>query len=199
VLLLMPDRTAGRSFVRALQQATIAVDWVRTIADLDARTKRSSDAVPVLVLVVPSQNERLDPRTLADLAMRLFAEAATEAVAVLPEALPETLPETREWRQHLREAFRAYCAHRALSPRQRRVLALYLTGSNDKEMAGAFGCSEATVYEHWRRMARKASGAHKWDVVTDFHRFLAGGATAADATNGHDGNGDDGNADDGKE
>jgi len=173
VLLLMSDRTAGRSYVRALQRATIAVDWVRTVADLDAFTRRADDAMPSVVLVVPSDDETLDPRTFADLAMRLVAETAA----------PDAGGDTQSWRQHLRDAFRAYCAHRALSPRQERVLALYLMGSNDKEMAGAFGCSEATVYEHWRRMARKASGVHKWDVVTDFHRFLAGAAAdAADVT-----------------
>ena len=54
------------------------------------------------------------------------------------------------------------------------MLELYLVGNNDKEIAEAFSCSGATVYEHWRRMARKANGACKSDVVTDFHRFLAG-------------------------
>jgi len=51
---------------------------------------------------------------------------------------------------------------------------LYLVGNNDKEIAEAFRCSGAAVHAHWRRMARKAHGADKADVVTDFHRFLAG-------------------------
>lgn len=187
VLLLMPDHTAGLSYVRALQRATIAVEWVRTVAELDALTRRSAEASPALVLVVPSDEQRLDPSTFAELAMRLIADSAAVA--------PDAAGDTQGWRQHLRDAFRAYCTHRALSPRQERVLALYLTGSNDKEMAGAFGCSEATVYEHWRRMARKASGVHKWDVVTDFHRFLAGpsdsvgsaAGVSSDAAKGDDG------------
>ena len=129
-------------------------------------TKRSADQIPAVVLVVPSQNERFDARAFADIASRLSAHVG--AVAQGSGA------NTQGWRHHLDQAFRAYCVHRSLSPRQERVLALYLAGSNDKEMADAFGCSEATVYEHWRRMARKASGFHKWDVVTDFHRFLAG-------------------------
>lgn len=142
------------------------MEWVRTVADLDALTKRSADQIPSVVLVVPSPNERFDPRAFADIASRLSAQvggAAHGSSAAAPG-----------WRHHLDQAFRAYCVHRALSPRQERVLALYLGGSNDKEMADAFGCSEATVYEHWRRMAKKASGFHKWDVITDFHRFLAG-------------------------
>jgi len=166
VLLLMPDLTTGRSYVRALQRATIAVEWVRTVADLEALTKRSAEPIPALVLVVPSQNERFDARAFADIASRLSAQVVT--------AGPGASANAQDWRHYLDQAFRAYCVHRSLSPRQERVLALYLSGSNDKEMAEAFGCSEATVYEHWRRMARKASGFHKWDVVTDFHRFLAG-------------------------
>jgi DNA-binding CsgD family transcriptional regulator len=62
---------------------------------------------------------------------------------------------------------------RSLSVRQRQVLEAYLIGNNDKEIASSFNCSATTVYEHWRRMARKASGQHKSDVVNDFHRFLA--------------------------
>jgi len=142
------------------------VEWVRTVADLEALTKRSVDQIPAVVLVIPSQNERFDARAFADIASRLSAQVGAAAHGP-GGAAPG-------WRHHLDQAFRAYCVHRSLSPRQERVLALYLSGSNDKEMADAFGCSEATVYEHWRRMAKKASGFHKWDVVTDFHRFLAG-------------------------
>ncbi|HEY8927420.1 MAG TPA: LuxR C-terminal-related transcriptional regulator [Polyangia bacterium] len=136
------------------------------MADLEALTKRSADQIPSVVLVVPSQNERFDARAFADIASRLSAR-----VGAVDHGSGVAAP---GWRHHLDQAFRAYCVHRSLSPRQERVLALYLSGSNDKEMADAFGCSEATVYEHWRRMAKKASGFHKWDVVTDFHRFLAG-------------------------
>ena len=53
------------------------------------------------------------------------------------------------------------------------MLERYLVGNNDKEIADSFGCSATTVYEHWRRMARKANGAHKSDAIDDFHRFLA--------------------------
>ena len=28
------------------------------------------------------------------------------------------------------------------------------------------------MYEHWRRMARKAGGHNKGDSISDFHRFL---------------------------
>jgi DNA-binding NarL/FixJ family response regulator len=68
----------------------------------------------------------------------------------------------------------AYAVARSLSSQQRAILKLYIAGNNDKAIAALCGCSVATVYEHWRRMARKAGAAHKADVVADFHRFLTG-------------------------
>jgi DNA-binding CsgD family transcriptional regulator len=59
-----------------------------------------------------------------------------------------------------------------LSKQQRMILRMYLDGMSDKEIAQICRCSEATVYEHWRRMARKAGGSQKGDVISDFHRFL---------------------------
>jgi DNA-binding NarL/FixJ family response regulator len=73
---------------------------------------------------------------------------------------------------HLESMFTSYSTGRVLSKQQRMILRLYLDGMNDKEIAQICGCSEATVYEHWRRMARKAGGSHKGDVISDFHRFL---------------------------
>lgn len=68
----------------------------------------------------------------------------------------------------------SYATYRGLSPQQLVVLKLYLEGKNDKEIAAIRGCSVATVYEHWRRMARKLDATLKSDVVADFHRFLSG-------------------------
>lgn len=163
VLLLAPDRPTGRSYVRALERATIAVEWVRTIAELQARAQRMEATSPALVMVLPSDAERIEPQMLAELAVRLSAASRDGR-------------EHEGWRHHLQDAFRAYCSTRALSPRQEHVLELYLRGRNDKEIADLCSCAEATVYEHWRRMAKKASGLNKWDVVTDFHRFLAVGS-----------------------
>jgi DNA-binding CsgD family transcriptional regulator len=66
----------------------------------------------------------------------------------------------------------SYSVGRVLSKQQLLILRMYLEGKNDKEIAQICGCSEATVYEHWRRMARKAGGSQKGDVISDFHRFL---------------------------
>jgi DNA-binding CsgD family transcriptional regulator len=80
----------------------------------------------------------------------------------------------------LGDSLHVYSSLRSLSRRQREVLELYLVGKNDKEIADSFRCSATTVYEHWRRMAKKANGLHKSCVVNDFHRFLA---TRSDAIN----------------
>jgi DNA-binding NarL/FixJ family response regulator len=66
-----------------------------------------------------------------------------------------------------------YAGFRQLSSRQALILELYLAGTHDKEIASQLGCGAATVQEHWRRMAKKAQGRQKSDVIADFHRFLA--------------------------
>jgi len=78
------------------------------------------------------------------------------------------------WRAHLESVVASYAAHRGISGQQLVVLTLYLKGKHDKEIADLCRCSVATVYEHWRRMAKKLDAHHKSDVVADFHRFLAG-------------------------
>ena len=95
----------------------------------------------------------------------------TEAHAIDPRA---------SWRDHFETVFASYVAKRALSAHQQRILRLYLRGANDKEIAEQCTCSEATVYEHWHRMARKAGSMHKCDVIADFHRFLKGTESAVE-------------------
>jgi DNA-binding CsgD family transcriptional regulator len=73
----------------------------------------------------------------------------------------------------LESAVASYAAHRGIHGQQLTVLKLYLGGKNDKEIAEMCGCSTATIYEHWRRMAKKLGASLKSDVVADFHRFLA--------------------------
>jgi DNA-binding NarL/FixJ family response regulator len=145
-----------------MERVTRSADWLMTATELEARALGYEEQSPALLMVFPTGNEQSHSQALADLVSRVFA--ATEQRAAGGE----------KKRTQLHEAFDAYCSARELSPRQKRVLQLYLRGDNDKEIAASVGCSEATVYEHWRRMARKAEGAQKADVVTDFHRFLAG-------------------------
>jgi len=83
-------------------------------------------------------------------------------------------PGRPSWRSHLESVITSYAGHRGISDQQLLVLKLYLEGKNDKEIAWACQCSTATVYEHWRRMAKKLGASLKHDVVADFHRFLSG-------------------------
>lgn len=66
----------------------------------------------------------------------------------------------------------AYASSRRLSKQQALILDLYLNGKTDKEIAELCACSGATVYEHWRRMAKKSGGRQKSDLIADFHRYL---------------------------
>lgn len=132
-------------------------------------------AARLLSLGVPSLNKPVSPLVLAALALRLSSEAGPrapepEAASVATTAAtPEPSVST-----HLETALKSYAVSRVLSRQQKVVLRLYLGGKNDKEIASACQCSGATVYEHWRRMARKIGGRYKTDVIADFHRFLAG-------------------------
>jgi DNA-binding CsgD family transcriptional regulator len=161
VLLFTQDQPAGEFYVAALERETVAVEWVKTQSELQLRLERSDLPKPALLMVLASRYMRVQPRDLARLAQRL---ATNPGAATDPDATRSTLGPSLD----------GYSALRSLSRRQKQVLELYLVGNNDEEIAEAFRCSGATVHAHWRRMARKANGAHKADVVTDLHRFLAG-------------------------
>lgn len=161
VLLCTQDRPAGRSYVEALEKATIPVEWVRTHSELQTRLGRIDLPRPALVMVLPSRQTPMHPSELANMVSRLAPDGGGVSSAQVS-------------RSALDESLNSYCSMRGLSGRQRQVLELYLIGNNDKEIAESFRCSAATVYEHWRRMARKANGVHKSDAINDFHRFLGG-------------------------
>jgi DNA-binding NarL/FixJ family response regulator len=124
-------------------------------------------AARLLCQGVPSLTKPVSPLALAGLALRLTMDSR------LPSSWRMGAPPPSAPRgAHLESVFSSYSVNRVLSKQQRMILRMYLDGMNDKEIAQACSCSEATVYEHWRRMARKAGGSHKGDVIADFHRFL---------------------------
>src|SRR5262245_8379350 len=168
VLLLTHDHPTGRSYVAALEKATVNVEWVRTASALRSRLDRADLPRPALVMVLPSRQKALRPSELASVALRLTMETNVDSGA--PQKATSALE----------DSLNVYCSTRSLSRRQRQVLELYLVGNNDKEIADSFRCSATTVYEHWRRIARKANGAHKSDAINDFHRLLA---TRSEAVN----------------
>lgn len=136
-----------------------------TIALADELSGES--AARLLSQGVPSLTKPVSPLALTGLALRLALGAgwsqrlaAGTGSAVAPG-------------ERLKSLVDAYAADRMLSKQQRMILRYYLDGRNDKAIAELCGCSEATVYEHWRRMAKKVGGAQKGDAIADFHRFLA--------------------------
>ena len=122
-------------------------------------------AAQLLSQGIASLAKPISPLALTGLALQLRVRSPWSTRAEPPAAPP---PGAR-----LASLVDAYAAERVLSKQQHTILRLYLDGHNDKEIALRCGCSEATVYEHWRRMARKVGGMHKGDAIADFHRFLA--------------------------
>jgi DNA-binding NarL/FixJ family response regulator len=129
------------------------------------------DAARLLWQGVPYLNKPVSPLALAGLALRLSAPARTRK-SWPPTPYAPTLLAAKQRGAHLESVFLSYSQGRVLSGQQQLILREYLNGKNDKEIALTCRCSEATIYEHWRRMARKAGGSQKSDVIADFHRFL---------------------------
>lgn len=145
--------------VRLVQRHFPLASLVVLACDLDdERTAR------LLAEGIPSLKKPVGAGAFIGLAARL---SRRRSVVGSPDAVP-----SRRGTGRLDALLEAYSAVRGLSPQQRFILRLHLAGNNDKEIASTCSCSEATVYEHWRRMARKAGGMHKACVINDFHKFL---------------------------
>jgi DNA-binding NarL/FixJ family response regulator len=129
-----------------------------------ARGLDGEHAARLLSTGVPSLIKPVSATALSGLAVRLCQSERGSAGTGPASA--------RQGMGRLDALLEAYASERSLSRQQRLILRLHLAGNNDKEIASSCSCSEATVYEHWRRMARKAGGMHKGCVITDFHRFL---------------------------
>jgi DNA-binding NarL/FixJ family response regulator len=118
-------------------------------------------------------NKPVSPMAMAGLALRLCAPTRARK-SWPPTSVVHGLLQATPRGGHLDSVFRSYSLERTLSQQQQLILREYLSGKNDKEIAQSCNCSEATIYEHWRRMAKKAGGSQKSDVIADFHRFLRG-------------------------
>jgi DNA-binding NarL/FixJ family response regulator len=123
-------------------------------------------AARLLGLGVPSVSKPVSPMVLTELALRVLSNADR---APRGRASGEATNDLGRMEPMLGD----YSRLRLFSHRQQAILKLYLNGQNDKEIAYRLQCAASTVYEHWRRMAKKTGGAQKGDVVADFHRFLA--------------------------
>jgi DNA-binding NarL/FixJ family response regulator len=129
-----------------------------------ARGLDSERSAELLMMGVPTLQKPVSSAALGQLAANLARSDTADL-----EANPVS---SRPGSGRLDALLEAYSSERGLSPQQRLILGLHLAGNNDKEIACSCSCSEATVYEHWRRMARKAGGLHKACVISDFHKFL---------------------------
>jgi DNA-binding NarL/FixJ family response regulator len=182
---------AGRSDLRAPKVVFLDLELPSAIGDDVLRTVLGSfplaavvaladnlggeDAARLLWQGVPYLNKPVSALALAGLALRLSSPTRARArKSWPPTTVVPALLESAQRGAHLESVFRSYSVNRVLSAQQQLILRKYLNGKNDKEIAETCRCSEATVYEHWRRMARKAGGSQKSDVIADFHRFLAG-------------------------
>lgn len=123
------------------------------------------DAAMLLSRGVPSIHKPVHPFVLSTLALDLATEPAPGAAGTTATDFENMVA--------------SYAASRRLSKQQALILDLYLSGKSDKEIAELCACSGATVYEHWRRMARKSGGRQKSDLIADFHRYLRGAPPGA--------------------
>jgi DNA-binding CsgD family transcriptional regulator len=130
---------------------------------------------------VPSIHKPINPFVLSMMALDLSTEATPASSASVPAAPLETSsrPDLAHPDRSFDSVVAAYATSRRLSKQQALILDHYLTGKTDKEIAELCACSGATVYEHWRRMARKSGGRQKGDLIADFHRYLRHGPAAS--------------------
>lgn len=175
-----PDQRAPKVVFVDLDLAGAAADEVLRLVLINfplaavialAGQLSGEDAARLLWQGVAYLNKPVSPLALAGLALRLSAPGRTRKSWPPTTYVPQLL-EAKQRGAHLESVFRSYSQGRVLSRQQQLILREYLNGKNDKEIAQSCSCSEATIYEHWRRMARKAGGSHKGDVIADFHRFL---------------------------
>ena len=75
-------------------------------------------------------------------------------------------------RDYFEKMLASYARSRGFSDQQEKILRHHLAGTKNKEIASLCGCSEGTVHEHWRRMAKKIGGRYQDEVIGDFHRYL---------------------------
>lgn len=143
-------------------------DFARSISEESART------VVLLVNTGGTQDRRSVKLMVAELPKARQPLDLSGLLGLMVEASRPMENRLRGPAEHsMRSAIRFYAGARLLSRQQFEVLCLHVDGLHDKEIAVSLGKSQATVYEHWRRMAHKVGRATKSDVVADFHRFLS--------------------------
>jgi two-component system, NarL family, nitrate/nitrite response regulator NarL len=159
----LPDAT-GEEWVYMVRRSFVHAAIVAFGEDLSAER-----AARLLGIGVPSLLKPVAPLAFARLASELYASHTSDAQQRGRDSLVSASANPRG---SLGVTLESYASARALSKQQRLILGFYLSGQNDKEIAQTLACSEATVYEHWRRMGKKTGASTKSAVISDFHRFL---------------------------
>jgi DNA-binding NarL/FixJ family response regulator len=222
VLFVEPDPFLGQSLLQEFNTAAVVVEWIRTAAELRARSHGRDGSPPRLVFLdwelpgaphgeplglvvemfpraavvvlsrelngdraaallirgIPSLHKPLHPLRLSQLVLELSADARCDPIEYFSSRRSAAASTTRldrgsgEPKRGFGQVVDTYAASRGLSHQQRLILDHYLNGKSDKEIAQLCQCAEATVYEHWRRMAKKAGGGLKSHIIADFHRYL---------------------------
>ena len=161
VVVLAEDGMMRRSLERHLSATSLNVELVETLSELESRATRGERPAPEMIVLLPSPRGGVASRVVAALVARV------SSMIRRPRS-----PTEEGHGATLASLVSTYSSRLSFSPQQEKVLRLYLDGKNDKEIAELCACSPATVYEHWRRMAKKGGTLHKTDVIADFHRFL---------------------------
>ena len=83
----------------------------------------------------------------------------------LIDAVTEALARDGDLRRHRSETLELRKRHETLTPRERQVLALVVTGLLNKQIAGELGTTELTIKAHRGRVMRKMAAGSLADLV----------------------------------
>jgi FixJ family two-component response regulator len=98
----------------------------------------------------------------------------------LLDAIQEGLARDREWLESEKETAVLRARYETLSPREREVMSLVVTGRLNKQIAGDIGLSEITVKVHRSHAMRKMRASSLPDLARMADRLQLGGAKPQD-------------------
>lgn len=98
----------------------------------------------------------------------------------LLDAIQEGLARDREWLESEKETEVLRARYETLSPREREVMSLVVTGRLNKQIAGDIGLSEITVKVHRSHAMRKMRASSLPDLARMADRLQLGGAKPQD-------------------
>jgi FixJ family two-component response regulator len=130
--------------------------------DLQAELAKSGVAMPIVFLTGHGD---------IPMSVRAMKAGAVEFLTKpfgkqeLLDAIKEALLRDGEVRKQRSESFELEKRHATLTPRERQVLALVVTGRLNKQIAGELGTTEETIKVHRGRVMRKMGAGSLADLV----------------------------------